>query len=506
MKLLNVFALSIFTTLGLQAQQISDGLRYSRTDNLGTARYTGMSGAMGALGGDLSAMADNPAGAAVFLDSYSTFTANHKNNQNETAYFGNGEDSKTNRFNISQAGGVFVFHNDREGAKMKKLTFGVNYNMQNNFSGETYISGRGNTSISEYFLAQAQGIPLDLLELQRGESISSLYRYLGENEGAAAQNAFLGYQGYLFDPVDPTDPNNTAYTSNVAGNKFDQRYLYLTSGTNARFTINVGTQISERLFLGANINTYGFDFRQNDVFIESNNHSASFVNQIAFENSLSAYGSGISVQLGAIARLTDAVRLGLSLDTPTWYQVTEETYQYLETRRFEDGTNKTMVVNPNVINVYEDYTLRTPAKATVSGAYIFNQNGLISLDYSFTGYSSIRFSPTSDSYFNTLNRSVSNTLKSTSTIKAGGEYRLNQFSFRGGIHFEESPYKNSDLLGDLFGFSLGAGINFGNFDLDFAFMRSEQKGDFQMYPVGFTSRADSKWINNNLILSLAYSL
>lgn len=493
----------ILSAIGLQAQQISDALRYSYEDISGTARYSGMSGAMGALGGDVSAMEINPAGSAVFLESFSTFSVSHSNNQNNTNYFGQAENSSLNRFNIHQAGGVFVFNN--EGSNLRKLTLGVNYNLQNNFNNDIYLAGQGNTSITEFFLAQAQGIPLNLLNLQSGETINSLYRYLGEYEGTQAQNAFLGYHGYLFDPVDPDDPNNINYTSNVFGNQFDQKYLYLTNGTTARFTVNVGAQLSDQLFLGANINTYGFDYRQRDVFAESNNHSKSYVNRIHFENTLSAYGSGVSVQLGAIAKFTNNFRFGLSINTPTWYQISEETSQYLETRRFENGTHKTAIINPNIINVYEDYTLRTPGKATVSAAYIFNQNGLLSVDYSYKGYSSIRFSPSSDSYFKHLNSEISQELKNVSILKAGGEYRLNRFSFRGGFHFEESPYKKDNLAGDLIGFSLGTGVNFGYFNLDFAFIHSERKEEIQMYSVGLTDRADLKRRNNKFILSMAYT-
>src|SRR5699024_2937464 len=122
----------------MKGQQISDALRYSTEDHLGTARYTALSGSMGALGGDLSAMEANPAGGAVFSNSYATFSAGHRNNGNSTTYFGNDENSTSNRFNLNQAGGVFVFHNDNESSKFRKLSIGINYNLQNNFNNEVF--------------------------------------------------------------------------------------------------------------------------------------------------------------------------------------------------------------------------------------------------------------------------------------------------------------------------------------------------------------------------------
>ena len=47
------------------AQGELDAYRYSQTELNGTARYLGMGGAFGALGGDISSMSSNPAGQVV---------------------------------------------------------------------------------------------------------------------------------------------------------------------------------------------------------------------------------------------------------------------------------------------------------------------------------------------------------------------------------------------------------------------------------------------------------
>ena len=44
------------------SQSQLDAFKYSQTELNGTARYLGMGGAFGALGGDISAMNTNPAG------------------------------------------------------------------------------------------------------------------------------------------------------------------------------------------------------------------------------------------------------------------------------------------------------------------------------------------------------------------------------------------------------------------------------------------------------------
>ena len=58
--------ISFFTLTALSAQNLEDVLRYSTEDLNGSARYQALGGAFGALGGDLSAITNNPAGSSVF--------------------------------------------------------------------------------------------------------------------------------------------------------------------------------------------------------------------------------------------------------------------------------------------------------------------------------------------------------------------------------------------------------------------------------------------------------
>lgn len=51
------------------AQTIYDGAKLTGKDLNGTARFVGMGGAMGALGGDISTMGTNPAGIGLYRSS-----------------------------------------------------------------------------------------------------------------------------------------------------------------------------------------------------------------------------------------------------------------------------------------------------------------------------------------------------------------------------------------------------------------------------------------------------
>lgn len=107
----------IFTILGLAsilhsyAQNVSDALRYSTDNTQGTARFKSMSGAFGALGGDMSALSINPAGAAIFNTSHGSLSVSTQSSSN-TALYGSGSQTLENdSFDMNQLGAAFVFKN-----------------------------------------------------------------------------------------------------------------------------------------------------------------------------------------------------------------------------------------------------------------------------------------------------------------------------------------------------------------------------------------------------------
>jgi len=52
------------------SQNISDALNYTNNNIDGSARFSSMGGAFGALGGEISSISANPAASAIFSDSY----------------------------------------------------------------------------------------------------------------------------------------------------------------------------------------------------------------------------------------------------------------------------------------------------------------------------------------------------------------------------------------------------------------------------------------------------
>lgn len=497
-----IVALSMST---LSAQNITDALRYSDETLNGTARFNALSGAFGALGGDFSALAINPAGGAVFLRNSASASFSLSNRNNSATYFGTNNESSEGDVNINQAGAIFVFNSPYEDSKWKKFTLGINYGNTQNFDDELFIAGTGNQTIGNFFLDQAQGVPLSLLELQPNETLGDLYSFLGETQGTFAQNALLGFQGFIIDPVSG-DPDNTEYTLGIAPGNFNQEFLLRSQGYNGKYTVNFATQYTDKFFFGINLNSHVIDYDQSTFLFESNENQGSSVSRIGFENNLSVLGSGFSAQFGGLMKINESFRVGLAYDTPTWYTISEETTQYLETRSNEGDQSINRIIDPGVINVFADYKLRTPGKVTGSAAYVFGEQGLISFDYSYKDYSQIKFRPTNDPLFVVQNDLISSNLKGATTYRLGGEYRIEKFSLRGGFSYAESPFENENLGGETTGYSGGLGYNFGNYTFDLSYNRTEQSRAQELLNSGLTRTANVDTSINNFVFTLGLSL
>lgn len=506
----------IFTTVAIlligasQAQEISinDALRYSQTNQNGTARFRAMSGAFGALGGDLSAITINPAGSAVYSTSQFGLTLSNSNIKNKSAYFGTATSEKESAFDLNQAGFVFVFDGKPEG--WNKFTLGVNYENLNDFNNTLFSAGTNpSQSVGNYFLNFANangGIDLSLLQLQPNESVSSLYQYLGETSGFGAQQAFLGYQAFLIDPATDYSATNRNYVMLVPqGSNYYQENTITSSGYNGKLSFNAATSYQDKLFFGLNLNSHFTDFRQTTSIYESNSITpTSGIQRLRFDNDLQTYGNGFSFQLGAIAKLTD-FRVGLAFESPTWLTLNDRTMQGIRSVTADvNGDLPMSIINPNVENIYAPYKLQTPSTWTGSVAYVFGQKGLISVDYALKDYSNIKFKPQSE--YSPLNKSASDLLDSSGELRIGAEYRIKALSLRGGYRLDQSPYKNEAIMGDLSGYSAGLGYNFGHTKVDLTYSYAQRDYNQQFLTSGLTDAAKIDRKNNNISLSLLFDL
>ena len=502
MKKLVLLFIGLFSMPIVNAQDINDAFRYSQDEVQGTARFRAMSGAFGAVGGDMSAISINPAGSALFKQSHASFSFSSLNTKNDTNYFNGFNSTSDSNLDFPQAGIVFVFSSYN--SPWKKVTLGIAYDKFQNYNDDWFAFGNNTTSIDSYFLSYAQGLRLDEISALPGETITDAYADIGRSYGYGHQQGFLGYESYILEPETDTD-NNTIYDSNIAAGDFNQDYFYTSSGYNGKVSFNAATQYRDNLFLGINLNSHFIDYTRSTQFFERNSNLGSSINEVAFDNFLSTIGYGFSFQLGGILKLNEFFRIGLTYNSPTWFKIEDETIQYVATVRDDAGSNITQVVDPRIVSVFPIYKLQTPGKIAGSFAFVFHDKGIISFDYSRKDFGNTKFKPTTDPYFVTQNNIISDRLTAASTYRIGGEFNHNQFSFRGGYRFEESPYKDK-TIDDLNGFSFGLGYDFGKTKLDLTYDQSKQNRNYQLFDTGLTDSAFIDTRKSNISLSLRFDI
>ena len=458
----------------------------------GNARFEAMSGAFGALGGNLSAININPAASAVFNINQFGLSTSTQSTANNTSYFGTSTPTENRNSGLNQIGGVLILKNNSTDVAWKKIAFGFNAQMQSSYNNTIQINGTNSENgLDSYFLDYAAGKNGGIFGLNDGETVRDVYQFFGESAGYGFeyQQAFLGYQGYIFDYFE----DDGLFVSNAIYSSVQHNHKILTSGDKWDMAFTISGQYNDWLYLGANMNISGIEYRQISSTTESGYDSNSPMREIYFQNDLFTYGGGVSLQFGAIAMPNKYVRLGASYKSPTWYSLKDEFSQFLETQSNDaDGNSFIDVIDlTNTINIYEDYTIKTPSELRGSLAYIFGARGLISLDYSLKKYQNTHIGPNDNDVFIALNDQIDHSWTSVSSYRIGGEYRQGGVSLRAGYHLEETPYSNSSILGDRSGYSFGIGLNFKLSVINLSILNSEQLRSHQLYDTGLVDLASN---------------
>ena len=488
-----------FSITTFQAQNVTDGLRLAQSGINGTARFQAMSGAFGSLGGDFSAINVNPAGSAIFNNNQWSISLSDNILKNSNNYFGTKTQSDSNSINLNQLAGVFVFENYDSKSDWNKFSLSVNYENVSNFDNDVFSAGTNDNSVANYFLSYANSKKIPLIDLEN-------LNY--DDLDFADQQAWLGFQGFIINP-DAPNLDNTSYNSNIRlGGKYLQKNSFVSKGQNGKINFNASGQYQKWLSIGVNLNSHFTDYKEATTFTETNNNpniTDNRISAIQFNNDIHTFGSGFSMQIGFIAKMNDMLRIGASYESPTWYELNDEVTQSLQTTQSRTGADNTFKnINPNVVNIYEPYQLQTPSKLTGSAALIFAKKGLVSLDITRTDYSNTTFGPAID--FEIQNNDLSEKLASSLAFKIGTEYRIKQWSVRGGFRSEQSPYKNKKIMGDLFGISTGFGYNWGDTKLDASYAYSKRNNQNQFFKQGLTDFSTTTGINNNIALTLVFEL
>ena len=413
------------------AQSEIDAVRYSTSnDLLGTARYMSMGGAFGALGGDISCMSGNPAGLAVFSKSEVAFSPNINiagvsSNRNTSDRI---DENKPNFFfnNIGIVGTFNYAKRDPE-VKFRNLNIGANFSRVKSFyRNVSTVGGYSPYSLSDGIVANSEGIPEYLMS--------------GDNafNSSAPWLPTLAFQSYLMDPVADVDGdgNMDSYKNNLSDGTVDHsRYESWERGYIDSYDFSIAGNFDNliRFGVGLGINSLRYETEINyDEFYVGNK-------SMNLSNYLKTTGYGVNLKFGLLLTPIDNLRLGLSLHTPTFYDLSDE----FDAKMVAYGD--TVVSSQTPIDRIADYRLQTPLKFSVSAAYIIKSKALISAEYQFENTSGIKLKNDKGqtSVFEYDNNMIKDHYKATHTIRVGAEVRpIESLGIRLGFATVSSSVKN----------------------------------------------------------------
>ncbi|HRI21479.1 MAG TPA: hypothetical protein PLA68_11025, partial [Panacibacter sp.] len=149
--LLSLFAGSIITFA--KAQLPDDALRNAWFLPGGTARNMAIGGAMGSLGGDITANNINPAGIGLYKTKEVVITPGLILNNNKFDYLGSNDKMKKTGFGYGATGIVIGSRPNR--SNWTSTAFSVSVNQLANYNNHTYYKGLNNySSYSEQYLEE----------------------------------------------------------------------------------------------------------------------------------------------------------------------------------------------------------------------------------------------------------------------------------------------------------------------------------------------------------------
>ena len=455
-----ILAFLFMVQAGLYAQNAEDALRYSRIYYGGTARFTGLAGAFGAVGADFSTLATNPAGLGLYKGSELTSTFTPQLAHTTSSY--NGMQSSDDRGSFGMGNFGFVFHVNTSAmpgaGPLKGLNFGIGYNRQNDFNSETYISGINmKNSLMQSYVNYLQNhyIQPGLLEYEKPFDIGLAY--------AANLLVYDSLYGYYCD---------AAY-GGVAQQKWITSY-----GSINELDFSVSADLNEKLYLGFTFGVPFLSYYENSLYRESRvtDTVPNFI-RLDFYNNLHTRGTGINLKFGAIYRPLPWLRVGASVHTPTWFVSMNDSWSSSMHSMFDTVTWDANKYSPYG---YYDYKLRTPFRAMASAAVLIGRYGLLSADYEYVNYSQARFKSHEDS-FNDVNDEIMNTYRSWGNLKIGTEWRLSDFRLRGGFAYFSNPYRDNLNQSERFQYSAGIGYRGKSFFADFTYVYSKMQQQYYLY-------------------------
>lgn len=455
--ILSTFISSLFWGQA-EAQSIDDALIFSKEENAGSARLKGMGNAQNALGGDISSINGNPAGLGFFGQSDISVTFNYLGNKNNTTYFGTNSSSTKGNFGIDQAGAVFHFPN-RSHNGWRNFNVGLSYNKTQNFNNQlTYEGNNNNTTIVN-----------TLADIMGGTFLDDF-----RNSNIVEQFA---------------NPDNGFFPLAVENGDKNQYNNIISKGNRSKTALSFGSNYNNVFYIGASLGLTSFRYEKSTQFIENgwtknrteviaDNPNSDFADPAnpkydfleasyeLFDNfNQITDGSGIDLKLGMIFKPATDWNIGVTINTPTWLTVRDDTRTYTDIDYYdnETSTESFAFYESEFYDSAGDYRITTPWKFGL-GVTKFFSRGLITADVNYTTYNTIKYNSSEEfpnTSYESVNQGIKDTYQAAVDFKVGGEYLItNTISGRAGFNYFGNPYKDAEDTN--YSGSLGLGFKITN--------------------------------------------
>lgn len=463
------------------AQNPADVVNYSFYPQNGSARSIATGGAMGSLGGDITATYVNPAGLGFYRTKEFVFTPGFLLNKNKSLYRESTTKESKNTFGLGPVG--FVLGNGIRHAPKAAQAVSIGLMQTANFNNSYRYSGYNNySSYTEMWAEEVakSGLTIDQIIQNPQYSLTSalgLYTYLVDTFRINNQLQVKGLPEFLLD-------NGKALYQE---NKLD------TKGGIYELALGYGYTGNEKWYFGGTLGIPIISYQRDIAYTEkdTSSNTGNGFGYFNYNEHLKTSGAGFNAKLGVIYRPQEYIRLGLALHTPTIYFLTDTRSASLETET--ENYNQYAKISSAELNGGTDaktkYQLLSPWKLIISGSYVFRevqdvkkQKGYISADIEYlyhrgsTFYSNAEQPTTDDkAYYKSLTRVVRNDFKGAFNFRLGGELKFNTIMGRLGFAYYGNPYKDNSLKANRVILSGGLGYRHKGIFIDLTYAHAISK-------------------------------
>ncbi|MEM9895912.1 MAG: hypothetical protein AAF789_06045 [Bacteroidota bacterium] len=514
-KLAFVFALAMGqSALLAQFGYFSDALRFSQTNySLGsTARMQGFAGAQVALGGDISSAVANPAGLGFFNQSVFVVTPSMSFNSNSTSYgllFDDGPvlDPSTetfqNNFNFANIGTVIHYGQGRYGNdKFKGGSLAISLSRSSDFNRTISYEGANDfNSIADSFAQSASLLPPS----------TGLQGFLDAADRTQLINEDLGEEGI-----------SLGYFAQFDGFPFQQEVIEQ-SGSHYELNLAWGGNYDDVFYFGGGLGLQIINYSESRRYQESeflvfddqgNGTLDERLNAIFLDEEFEVRGSGIDFNVGMTIRPAPFMTIGASYTSPSFLALEDEisndfevvwvpgaTFIDLDGNEIDLASEDTRFVTEGLRNTYQ---LRTPSRIAVGTAFFIGKSGFLTGDLEFIDYSnatlnSLDFSVRED------NDEINRLYTSVMNVRAGGEYRFENFRLRAGYAFFPDPFEGSSI-GDQTNITFGIGYRTADYFIDLAIVNSRFDTEAVPYSIFGQPQPFAATETNNTVASITLGL